>query len=335
MATITKLPSGKFRAQVRVKGQYQGRTFVRKTDAKAWATATEAALASRAATGVVPPGSITVMEVIEAYLQQANLHGNTAPTLRRLGKTIGNVPVGELKVAHLQAYVDLRLAEGVKGATMARGLSLLGGALNWARYTRGLDVNPELPKEMRKSLAAARVDMTSSERDRYITDTELELMRATFRAQKALVLPMVDIMNFALATAMRRGEIVGLLHEDLDAEARTVIIRDRKDPKRKIGNHQTVPLSTAALAIIAKQPTAAGRIFPFTGQSVSAAWILARDRAGITDATFHDLRHRAITDLFAKGLTIPQVSLMSGHKTWEQLRRYTQIQATSFVNQLG
>ena len=68
---------------------------------------------------------------------------------------------------------------------------------------------------------------------------------------------------------------------------------------------------------------------------MSSAWIAARDIAGIQDLTFHDLRHRAITNLFERGLSIPEVALISGHKTWAQLRRYTQTQAVSIVDKLG
>ena len=89
------------------------------------------------------------------------------------------------------------------------------------------------------------------------------------------------------------------------------------------------------MAIVERQPRRAGRIFPFTQNSVSAAWIAARGIADIDDVTFHDLRHRAITDLFARGLTIEQVALISGHKTWAQLRRYVQTQAHTLVDLLG
>jgi integrase len=39
------------------------------------------------------------------------------------------------------------------------------------------------------------------------------------------------LCRFALATGMRLGEICTLRIEDIDLQARTVIIRDRKDPR--------------------------------------------------------------------------------------------------------
>ena len=49
---------------------------------------------------------------------------------------------------------------------------------------------------------------------------------------------------------MRQGEITRLEIEDIDQQAKTVVIRDRKDPRNKQGNNQTVPLLPDAWAIV-------------------------------------------------------------------------------------
>jgi integrase len=145
-------------------------------------------------------------------------------------------------------------------------------------------------------------------------------------------IPMQDLCEFAIATAMRLSEITGLKWADLDEEQRTIVIRDRKDPRRKIGNHQRVPLLSCngydALAIIKRQPTAGPRIFPFDSNSVSTAFTRAVARCGIEDLHFHDLRHEGTSRLFAtRKFAIPEVALVTGHKDWKMLARYTQIQA--------
>lgn len=295
----------------------------------------ETALEHKAATGTTPTGAITFAELVEAYLRAVTINKGAHATLRAACRVIGNVRLADLNAATFQRWIDHRLGEGVTGATIAHNLGLISGVLKWARFTKHLDVDPDLAKNARRSLSAARVQTTSQERDRYITDAEIETMRSTFAGQGKLKLPMADLMDFALATGMCLGEICRITHEDLSHNERTIIIRDRKDPKRKQGNHMRVPLSTAAMAIIERQPTRAGRIFPYTQNSVSSAWIAAKEIAKLDDVTFHDLRHRALTDLFARGLTIEQVALISGHKTWAQLRRYVQTQAHSLVDLLG
>lgn len=51
----------------------------------------------------------------------------------------------------------------------------------------------------------------------------------------------------------------------------------------------------------------------------------ARDLLEIDDLRFHDLRHEGISRLFEMGLNIPHVATVSGHRSWQNLKRYTHI----------
>jgi len=336
MATFQKLPSGRWRGQVRRSGSNLSRTFDSKREAQDWATATEVSLNQRKVTGAIDvPASMLLAQAIEAYLATVQIKPANQSSLRAFGKALPNLALRDLNEATMQHWIDLRLKQGVVGATINHNIGLVSGMLKWLRHNRHLNVDLSITKQARASLSAAKIPTTSQERDRYITDHEIELMHQAFQRQLKRKLPMSDLMEFALATGMRLGEICRITHEDLKHNEGTITIRDRKDPKRKQGNHMTVPLSSAARSIIQKQPTQVGRIFPFRPNSVSTAWIAGCKAADVIDCTFHDLRHRAITDLFAKGLTIEQVALISGHKTWAQLRRYTQTQPQSIVDLLG
>jgi integrase len=145
---------------------------------------------------------------------------------------------------------------------------------------------------------------------------------------------METLCRFALATAMRQEEICSLLIEDVDANKHTAIIRNRKDPQRKQGNHQTVPLLPEAWILVepALRKRTSGKVFPYQAASVSTAFTRACAKLGIIDLHFHDLRHKATSDLFRLGLQIPQVALLTGHKTWTQLRRYTHTKADDVHN---
>jgi len=55
------------------------------------------------------------------------------------------------------------------------------------------------------------------------------------------------------------------------------------------------------------------------------AWNRARNKAGITDLRFHDLRHEAVSRFFEMGMSVPEVALISGHKDVRQLFRYTHL----------
>lgn len=47
---------------------------------------------------------------------------------------------------------------------------------------------------------------------------------------------------------------------------------------------------------------------------------------GIKDLHFHDLRHEGISRLFEMAQTIPQVASVSGHRSWQSLKRYTHME---------
>jgi integrase len=120
----------------------------------------------------------------------------------------------------------------------------------------------------------------------------------------------------------------------VDFDRKTVLIRQRKDPKRKASNDQIVPLVGDALPMIQKQigNRKNGRIFPYNPRSVSAAFTRSCKSLGIEDLTFHDSRHAATVQLFRMGLDIPRVAMITGHKSWENLRRYTNLTAEDVHN---
>ena len=66
------------------------------------------------------------------------------------------------------------------------------------------------------------------------------------------------------------------------------------------------------------------RHFPEADVAFHEAWDRLRTRATITDLTFHDLRHEAISRMFDRGMKIHEVMAVSGHRTASQLFRYVQ-----------
>ena len=59
--------------------------------------------------------------------------------------------------------------------------------------------------------------------------------------------------------------------------------------------------------------------------------VVGLDCLHIEDLRFHDLRREAATRLFEAGLSIEKVALVTGHKTWEMLRRYTRLKPEDLV----
>ncbi len=115
-----------------------------------------------------------------------------------------------------------------------------------------------------------------------------------------------------------------------------VMIKNRKDPRQKEGNHQRIPLLDLSgydsWQVILEQRIVTGGIglvFPHHHKSAGTAFQRACKELGIADLHFHDLRHEATSCLFEAGLSIEKVALVTGHKDWKMLRRYTNLRPES------
>lgn len=333
VASFAQMPSGKWRVQIRRAGVYRAASFPTKREAKEWAAAIESQIAYAAAGGYVPvPKNATVADLIDKYRETVvKAPGKTkASTLNMLRRELGNVKLHALSLLVLRDFIDRRTEQGAGGVTIAADLSFLGLVLRWAREARNLDVRDDLARQARASLKYRGLDTRSREREREPTTDELARLYEYWRTAPRQRIDMPTICRFALATGMRLGEICRLQLEDVDAAARTVVIRDRKDPRAKAGNHQTVPLLPDAWAIVEPvlRERTEGYLFPVNVASVSTAFARACRliKPAILDLHFHDLRHAATAQFFRMGLDIPRVALLTGHKTWAMLRRYTHIQ---------
>ncbi len=86
-----------------------------------------------------------------------------------------------------------------------------------------------------------------------------------------------DVVPFLIDTPMRSGEMCNLQWGDVDGKF--VTIRDRKDPKKKIGNHQRIPLLGQSPDILRSRNTLAP--FPWSQNKVSDAIRAAGRSAGL------------------------------------------------------
>jgi hypothetical protein len=72
------------------------------------------------------------------------------------------------------------------------------------------------------------------------------------------------------------------------------------------------------------EPAANGRyILPYDPKSVSCAFTDACKLLGIADLRFHDLRREATSRLFELGYQIHEVTQFTLHRSWDELKRYT------------
>ena len=318
-------------ADVRRKGHKSiSKSFPTKGKAQVWAREIEAqidALQFKDARGLT---GITVAQLIERYIQEI---GGLTPfrytktaTLNTWIKTHGHLTLAELTADCLIEWTTRR-AKDVTGATIAVDLAYLGVVLKTAKELWRLPVDDTITGTARRSLKYLGVSAKSKHRERRPTTKEIDDICLFFTTKRKQKVPMEDLILFAIETAMRLGEILRLRWEDINHEDKTIIIKDRKHPTEKDGNDQEVPLLGTAYEIVMRQKKTDERIFPITEGTPSSLFPRACKELGIVDLRFHDLRHEGVSRFFEQKYSIEQVALLSGHRDWKMLARYTQVKA--------
>ncbi len=339
MATFTKLKSGSWRAQVRRKGKYVNETFLRRKDAEEWALEVERRI-DRGETAMAQRSrdTKTIGDLVQLHrddLQEVGkpIGRSKSASLTLLEHRLGRFRISELDRERVIQFGKARTREGAGPVTLGIDLGYIKTILSHAAAVHGVVLSTEPIALARIALARLGLVGKGNERDRRPTQDELDRLVAAFDANRFQQIPVGRIIRFAVATAMRQDEICRVEWLDFDPAARMLLIRDRKDPRKKSGNNQRIPLLDVtgydACAIIEEQRSYAGnqsgRIFPYNGRSIGAAFRRQCRDLKIEDLHFHDLRREAASRHFEAGFSIEQVSLVTGHKDWKMLRRYTHL----------
>ena len=328
MATFRKRGQ-KWQAQVRLKGHTPlSRSFTLKGDAEAWARQAEASLER----SDIPPSirslrSLSLLSLLERYEERITPRKKSAPAEKYLLRTIKAHPLTSLSLdrltsAAITGYRDDRLSL-VSASSVRRELAVLQHCLELARKEWGV----ALPKNPVADIAKPPQALA---RERRITTQEMERLRSALAGSRNGLL--ANVFFFAIHTGMRRSELLSIHWSNIDIENFTVHLAETKN-----GHPRTVPLSPAAIAALPVRPGGASAdrlVFPLSPNALRLAWERLKRRAGVEDLHFHDLRHEAISRFFEMGLTIPEVSLISGHKDARMLFRYTHLKAADLAKKL-
>lgn len=320
---------GKWQARVARKGiKPISKSFQNKQDAERWARQVEADVDKGCYTNVALAERTLLKDVIERYIQEVTNQTRSMKEDRyRLGAMmrhwIGALTMIQLTPAKVAQYRDERLKKVSAGAVI-RELAYISSIINHSRREWGINMTNPVP--------FVKKPPSPQGRNRTLNNDELErLLKACAPRVKNGNIWVLPIVKFALASAMRRGEILGLNWHDVDFQKRTVYI-----PLTKNGTSRTVPLSSEALAILNGLPRSLdGRVFPINGPNLSCIFDKARKLAKLDDFHFHDLRHMAITRMAGKLPNLIELSAVSGHKSLAMLKRYYHPNPEQLAEKLG
>lgn len=321
MATIRRRKwkgGASYQVQVRLAGCAPvSRSFPTREEAIAWARAQEGSLQDARARA--ESGEHLLGEAIKRYLATV-VPRKTKSTQRverdRLRWWYDNhatVPLSEVSAPMIAAARDA-LSKDRQPATVNRYLAVLSQVMTHAeREWEWAQENPvRRVKKLREP--AGRV--------RFLSPEELKALLSVLEARPMLA----AVVELALGTGLRRGELIRLRWSDVDLARRLVVVMGKNHERRGI------PLSARVVEALRKLPRRVDTPLLFPGPrhrdkpwEFEKTWKAAVFAAGLEDFHFHDLRHTTASYLAMNGATEREIAEVLGHKTLQMVKRYTHL----------
>ncbi|MBB5049062.1 integrase [Rhodopseudomonas rhenobacensis] len=255
MATITKLKSGSWSVQVRRKGKYVNETFLRRKDAEEWGIDIERRIdrqepaTTRKSRNALLFGDLIALHRRDLIEVGKTIRRSKSASLIFLDENLGHLRLSELDRDRLIKFGKERALEGAGPVTIGIHLGYIKTILSHAAAVHGVIVSTEPINLARIALGRLGLVGKGNERDRRPTQDELDRIISELEGNARQKIPVGRIVRFAVATAMRQDEIAQIEWRDFDANSRMLVVRDRKDPRKKKGNDQRIPLLESSVKI--------------------------------------------------------------------------------------
>jgi integrase len=277
---------------------------------------------------------ISFEALAEKYLDEYARANKKPSTVKRnersrdqLTPYLGSRLIGSITADLAEQYKSRRLELGAKPATVNRDVDFLRSVVKKAVEWGYIAFNP---------LAGVKHLAEDNERMWVLSeDEEARLIESCGKShQRSKYL--VDLVELALNTGMRLGELQGLKKAAVHLRERYITVTDTK-------NHESrnVPLNDRALAVVKRRmvESASDHIFcnaygrPLTvltnafWHAVAEAGLerIGVDKAGKEEKLrfrFHDLRHTFGSRLGMRGIDTKTIMEIMGHRTHKMAMRY-------------
>ena len=260
---------------------------------------------------------------------------------------IGNIDFRSVTLAHGESYLQTCLDRGNSKATIAKKLRHIKRLFKLAVNRKQLDENP---------LQYIAMPKISKNKINIYTDVQCQGILKAAQECAGRWDPKISvkwdlIITVALATAMRRAELLNCTWADIDFDAQTIEVNSKRNTKDtwewliKDADCRTLPLTEEIVQMLADHQTQQPEGYPYifvpparydyiqTVLRPKGKWnlvdasmkvinnfrrqfnIILR-KAGVKKGTFHDIRRTAITMWFANGMGEHDVMVLAGHSSF-------------------
>lgn len=345
MASITKRGDYQWQALVRKGGVKAVKTFLTEQEAEEWSKEVESQITKGVYIDKSHLKKYTLSDLLDEMLETAIPPKKGASReisfVGRLKRhPIAEMTLNKISPNDIRDYRDGRL-KSVSTSTVAKEMAMMSSYFNYAisefvKY-QGL-TNPVTPIRRPTPRRGRSRRYNEGETEWIIKHTESNLLG--------------DVLNIALETSMRRGEIMaGIYIEHIDLEHRAIHLTDSKNSQSR-----TVAFPSKLIPLFKRRigKRTSGRLFVEAPDAATRAFCRARDRARkayetecrekgqepdpnfLKDIRLHDARHEATSRLFEDhNLSIQEVASMTGHMDLKMLKRYTHMTAWKIAQKLG
>jgi integrase len=311
-----------YRVQVRLRGfPPVSASFERRTDAKEWAKATEAAMREGRHFPQREAKRHLLRDLVERQLDSVRTrrphdYDRQEHLLGWWRDQLGDYALAHITPALIAKHRDALLNER-SPATVNRYLAALSKAFsNAVKEWHWLYENP-VQRVAKETEPQGRV--------RFLSDPERDALLSACRESALPVLHVIVLL--ALTTGMRRGELLGLRWPDIDLGRPLIVLNKTKNRERR-----SVPMVPEVAALLREHAKVrrldSGLVFPGNGSrpvDIDRAWYVALEKAKIKNFRFHDLRHTAASYLAMSGATTAELAAVLGHKTLAMVKRYAHL----------
>ena len=338
MAVIQKRKDAKGNPRYRVLIRKAGQPAISKTFSK-WQLANDFANTTEVALekGVFREEKAVLSDVIAKSFETLNLSQDKAKMYRQIDKRFGHLALKDITREVLFKYVEKRKHE-VKASSINNTFSYLRTLLKFSETYMRLKPDMEEFNLAREWLTSQKFLKKSDRRTRRVTDAEMraieeEWLLDDYQGSQSRSWSLPDMMRFAVTTAMRRGEQFTLRWDELDREQRTIGVWRKHPQEGKV--YSRVPLLSEAMEIIDSQEREGEYIFNVSSNHAAKVFNIYRDKAGIKDLVWHDMRHEGVSRLTEMSIFLPsEVAMFSGHRDIQMLQSYTHLRAETIVGNL-